>query len=67
MQSVEHEERLITRDELASRLTVSTQQVINLEKRGVLESYKVGGSVRYHYGEALAQIKAADVRQRLRK
>jgi excisionase family DNA binding protein len=60
-------ERFITRDELAALLTVSTQQVINLEKKGVLEGYRVGGNVRYQFSEVKEQLRAADSRQRLKK
>jgi hypothetical protein len=57
MQAVDHErEKLITRDELAGLLNVSTQQVINLEKKGIVEGLKIGGSVRYRYSTIMAQL-----------
>jgi DNA-binding XRE family transcriptional regulator len=57
---------LITRKELASNLQLSEQTIVNLEQRGIVEGLKIGGSVRYNYGEVLQRIKDANARTRLK-
>jgi DNA-binding XRE family transcriptional regulator len=57
---------LITRKELAINLKLSEQTICNLEQRGIVENIKIGGSVRYDYGEVLQSIKDANARTRLK-
>ncbi len=59
-------EVLITRTELATKLNLHPNTINNLEKRGIIEAFRIGGSVRYQLSEVMDCIKKNNQRQRLK-
>ena len=57
-------EKLITRDEVAKELKVSSKTVANLEKTGVLQGHRFGRRVRFKHSEVVAAGKTYKKYQR---
>lgn len=57
----EKKQEILTRNEVAELLHVTTQTVINYTKNGLLKSYKIGRRVLYLKEEVLAVIKGQQV------
>jgi hypothetical protein len=48
---------IISRRELQARLGISEATAIKLDKQGKLKCFKVGGSVKYEWGQVLEEIR----------
>jgi predicted transcriptional regulator len=60
MINVSTQNTLVTRSELATRLKVHRNTVANLEKQGLINSIRVGSSLRYDYAETLSNLKSRE-------